>query len=1786
MTRACVCDGYYTGVDCSFRQCPRGDDPLTTEIECQGVSSGAQSHEVQEITLTADKQLSGEMTLTYTDAYGQSWTTMPIEVGGDLEFDLRIAGSGSGGCSLKYMSATLTSEKFRESDAVSTDTDFDFGATEFGVPGVLAAAMNAVDCESLTAAQMQSLLELNSVVKNVKVTKSGDASSGTARFHVSIGDLNFQHENDGMEIGVFSMTARSDAEFHSAGDRSQAIKDALQALPYNVIPSVEVSRVKVDGGSDYADSTVVSGNMVQQKYRITFSDAANAGDQAMLQCNAEGCDADGCAPRYKGVTHKRYISTKYRADPMSTEGSGVTDYRTAIVATGQGSWWLRSHSLDVRTQSPFTSGTYHVHWDLGNGKVSSASFPYNADQATIQSALRTIEGWGGVTVSCHGASGFAGRKYDGIANANFGLECKITYAVGFEDGGKLPTITYDNIHQGMDAAIDGSGVSTHYTDLQAASVEIECQNEICILNDLGSTGDGDYTSRALFLGALGQRTGAAASCSSGIDCYTGKQDNFIGYVYIRHSDATKDFPVEGTYEIVRVGSGLRTDNVADLVIYAPGVPDIAAKSSAFGTTARLYKATPLMPMWPSYSNTIGLHDTSFRAVFAPIDNFRLGKKQDLTDAATTAATIGHFPTTGAFNLAYGRNGAKDYTGSPTANIQVATTCDTVLGILDGFTGNGPYPSLASADGTSICDCKRTAMEVSPFEVELTITCPGWLGYLLQSDTADDTAETTYYLESFKKYDHAAFVIPDNAVPANLHTTKVYNVFFGHRRLSPERSLEQLVAVGDMITITASGSNDNKQFKVKSFAYDNMWGDGNKGSAIWSGKSGYLGADTAAATGLRAAIELSASVDYASYGDFVPFLKVDPPPSDDYLVTELFTEGTNGTSFVRTLEDISTFRAEVATLKLYDTPSTTGAVKEGQTTASDNLKFDASQLSGSFQLIYDGVESPVIPVTASANQMMQYLSEMSSLAHVPVVKKYQDSTELSDDVEAVASLSASVKWQFTFDARYGDAKKLTFKFVDANTDERKTSNVLGSGGAALTNGVLTAAIPSSGSDKNLKAANNKIVMTYTSGSVFYDALDSDFDTTDSATDVSDHVLDDFFHDELAMDVVPGTKLKVSSAEVHHLYLYQMDVESAGTDVIAIEKGCTATAAEHSHVVIEYDGMFSSAKSLCATTDTFAALGSMATSISGDIPALKGISITIDAEEISGTYTSSITGATLRAPAAMKALFDAHFAWGAGHNGKARARWSFRLPIGVKGDTFKIHFQRGKANAGRHRFGASAALSLFKVFTYRERNNNGREFTVTKAYENKVSDLISVSRIASYVKPSGTTPNIIGGGSLAGVINTPASDGSNAWASAGCGGSVTNMIPGTYHNVETRASATTGTEETLGAGAVLMVVVNGAGEIAEVQVTSGGTGNYGVGQTVKFADTRISAAMAFGSSLTECEFVVGDMTSSKTMSSPLKSVASGVSTSDACVSITAGAGVCTDANAKFYNMPTDNAADPSSEESIRGMRLAVECVGSAGADLDTVTVTFGGLSTLAGEVRSTAVVAGADFGILAFSGAAQLGVTGECVNEFYYQFGFYSTNTPRWNRDNAQNNYDLGKTPKDQQVALYGMKNHMQYQYRYASATNADHSFYGLGRDTFTDLNAGMDSTMAGYSITDSDNDGFPQMTASVIAGENGQDADAGSDDALFEFMENAEKYAYIGKGYDKLTVTPMPDAMTSEKIIIEYTGPSAGCSVTEVDRGTHESSECSGRGNCDYASGTCICDAGYTLEACSEQTVLV
>merc|ERR1711871_704156 len=104
--RACKCDPLWTGNDCSLRKCPFGDDPLTVvsyDPETEGTlgtnfmntgtsSTTASAHalyvgyspyrqKAERQTLEIDsfhRPNSGTFSLTFTDEYGDEWTTRPI----------------------------------------------------------------------------------------------------------------------------------------------------------------------------------------------------------------------------------------------------------------------------------------------------------------------------------------------------------------------------------------------------------------------------------------------------------------------------------------------------------------------------------------------------------------------------------------------------------------------------------------------------------------------------------------------------------------------------------------------------------------------------------------------------------------------------------------------------------------------------------------------------------------------------------------------------------------------------------------------------------------------------------------------------------------------------------------------------------------------------------------------------------------------------------------------------------------------------------------------------------------------------------------------------------------------------------------------------------------------------------------------------------------------------------------------------------------------------------------------------------------------------------------------------------------------------------------------------------------------------------------------------------------------------------------------------------------------------------------------------------------------------
>merc|ERR1711968_436140 len=77
-----------------------------------------------------------------------------------------------------------------------------------------------------------------------------------------------------------------------------------------------------------------------------------------------------------------------------------------------------------------------IMWDTGSG-ISSAIFAIVATASEVQTALRTITGWEGVTVELWGS-----RKKAAASSADHLLKAhqfKVTFAAGYDDMGKSPT---------------------------------------------------------------------------------------------------------------------------------------------------------------------------------------------------------------------------------------------------------------------------------------------------------------------------------------------------------------------------------------------------------------------------------------------------------------------------------------------------------------------------------------------------------------------------------------------------------------------------------------------------------------------------------------------------------------------------------------------------------------------------------------------------------------------------------------------------------------------------------------------------------------------------------------------------------------------------------------------------------------------------------------------------------------------------------------------------------------------------------------------------------------------------------------------------------------------------------------------------------------------------------------------------------------------------------------------------------------------------------------------------
>lgn len=407
-----------------------------------------QQAEVQEVTFSAGLGVGGSVTLTYTDLYGQSWTTRPISLGEGSHYVLDYAISNS-----------IT-------DGVAGDASLDdniFLNLNYGGVSSETRSTGANSLQGLTAAGIRkTLLDLTKIkdagrgnlARSVYVTErphktshkfaTGIEASTKKTFDIYI----TQHPTTGLgeNGGLLSFTAAlgdntspptlstADIEAGKAfvqlrymSDASNAIKDALEGLPNSVLPAVTVSKVDVTTAN--TNDLGANGNAYHQTYRITFSSASNTGDQNMLSCDAEPCDSDGCINRKVGAASVFYV----HADPTQTDSSSR---KTANINFQGNGYFIMDIHRNINkdpADGDFSSGTAYVEWNTGLG-VERAEFPIIADASTVQASLRAISGWSGVTVSSQCAGNSPCENLDKAHSYT------VSFPSGYDDGGQTPKV--------------------------------------------------------------------------------------------------------------------------------------------------------------------------------------------------------------------------------------------------------------------------------------------------------------------------------------------------------------------------------------------------------------------------------------------------------------------------------------------------------------------------------------------------------------------------------------------------------------------------------------------------------------------------------------------------------------------------------------------------------------------------------------------------------------------------------------------------------------------------------------------------------------------------------------------------------------------------------------------------------------------------------------------------------------------------------------------------------------------------------------------------------------------------------------------------------------------------------------------------------------------------------------------------------------------------------------------------------------------------------------------------
>merc|ERR1719272_515936 len=235
--------------------------------------------------------------------------------------------------------------------------------------------------------------------------------------------------------------------------------------------------------------------------------------------------------------------------------------------------------------------------------------------------------------------------------------------------------------------------------------------------------------------------------------------------------------------------------------------------------------------------------------------------------------------------------------------------------------------------------------------------------------------------------------------------------------------------------------------------------------------------------------------------------------------------------------------------------------------------------------------------------------------------------------------------------------------------------------------------------------------------------------------------------------------------------------------------------------EYDGEFSTPTDMCVSATSFTTDALLATALNSLAGVANGLVVVVG-QDIRGAATNSVN-----TPTTSDDSFNKHFPWGLTATGAAHGMITVTLPLGLDGSKFRMHLQ----TVNGIQLGLASTGKAGQVYVHRARNNNGRTFEVTQAYENKVAGMTHFSKANAAIEPATGTfvPASDTMGSAMGSLTISAFPGA---------GDATKFNPGTYYNVKLSkdaGSAVTG----VGSGIYAKVVVS-IGAVTHVEITAGG------------------------------------------------------------------------------------------------------------------------------------------------------------------------------------------------------------------------------------------------------------------------------------------------------------------------------------------------------------------------------